>query len=98
MPTRGLPESKVQEDLIKVFIEEGNKEKYFLLGSSLDQDEKKRMVEFLRTNIDVFAWQPYDMPGIDSTVMCHKLHIDPTIKPIKQKPRRAAPEKAQAIE
>ena len=56
VPTRGLPESKVQEELVKVFIEEGSEEKYFLLGSSLDQDEKQRMTEFLRANIDVFAW------------------------------------------
>ena len=98
MSTRGLPENKVQEDLVRIFIEEGNEEKYFLLGSSLDQEERQRMVKFLKANIDVFAWQPYDMPEIDSTVMCHKLHIDPTTKPIKQKPRRAAPEKAQAIE
>lgn len=56
------------------------------------------MVNFLRTNIDVFAWQPYDMLDIDSEVMCHKIHIDKKFKPVKQKPRRAAPEKAKAIE
>ena len=56
------------------------------------------MVEFLKANIDVFAWQAYDMPSINSTVMCHKLHIDPTTKLIKQKPRRASPEKATTVE
>ena len=56
------------------------------------------MVTFLRKNVDVFAWQPSDMPGIDAEVMCHKLHIDKGFKPVKQKPRRAAPEKAKAVE
>ena len=56
------------------------------------------MVEFLRKNVDVFVWQPSEMPGIDAEVMCHKLHIDKNFKPVKQKPRRAAPKKAKAVE
>lgn len=38
------------------------------------------------------------MPCIDYEVMCHKLHIDPTIKPIKQKPHRASPKKSKVVE
>ena len=38
------------------------------------------------------------MPGIDAEVMCHRLHIDKNFKPIKQKSRRAAPEKAKVVE
>ena len=30
--------------------------------------------------------------------MCHKLHIDKNFKPVKQKPMRATPEKAKAVE
>ena len=97
MQTRGSPEGKVQEDLEKVFVEDGNEEKYFLIGSSLSLEEKQQMIEFLKANIDVFAWQPYDMLGIDSTVMWHKLHIDLTTKLIKQKPHWASPKKAKAV-
>lgn len=56
------------------------------------------MVKFLKDNVDVFAWQPYNMPCIDSEVMFYMRHINPTTKPIKQKPRRASPEKAKTIE
>lgn len=56
------------------------------------------MVELLKENINVFTCQPYDMPGIDSKVMWHKLHIDPTTKMIKQKLRRASPQKAKSVE
>lgn len=38
------------------------------------------------------------MTGIDADVMCHKLHIDKNFKPIKQKPRKVAPEKERAVE
>lgn len=56
------------------------------------------MVQFLKENINVFAWQPYNMPCIDSKVMCHKIHFDLTTNPIKQKPCRASSKKAKAIE
>ena len=56
------------------------------------------MIKFLRKNVDMFAWQPSDMLSIDPEVMCHKLHIDKKFKPVKQKPSRADPEKAKAVE
>lgn len=40
MLTDELPESKFQEDLDKIMIEEGNNEKYFLFGNSLNPKEK----------------------------------------------------------
>lgn len=45
----------VQEDIEKVFIEEGNEEKYFLTGIYFSPEEKQQMFEFLKKNIDVFA-------------------------------------------
>ena len=74
----GRPEEKVFEQLhqVPVVESESAEEKFFLVGSSLGDEEKEELVKFLRANIDVFAWQPYDMPGIDAEVMCHKLHID----------------------
>jgi hypothetical protein len=38
------------------------------------------------------------MPGIPSEVIEHKLDIDPTFKPIKQKERRYTPERHEAIQ
>ena len=64
----------------------------------MKNEEKEKLVNFLRANIDVFAWHPYNMSGIDAKVMCHRLHIDKNFKPVKQKPRRGALEKARAIE
>ena len=62
-----------------------------MIGSSLNADDRRKIFKFLKKNINVFAWQPYNMPGIDAEFTCHKFHIDPNFKPIKQKPRR--PEK-----
>lgn len=71
--------------MIQVPADEENNtdERFFLVGSSLNDEKREEMDSFLRANIDVFAWQPYYMRGIDVEVMCHKLHIDKNFKPVK---------------
>ena len=34
------------------------------IGASLSQKEEIALINFFRTNSDIFAWQPSDMPGI----------------------------------
>lgn len=74
------------------------KDKFFLIGNSLSPNKREELAEFLRSNVDVFAWKSYDMPGILAEVMCHKLHIIPGYNPVNQKPRQSALEKARAVE
>lgn len=64
----------------------------------MDAEERELMTRFLKGNIDVLDWKPYDMPGMDVKVTYHKLHIGPNHKPMKQKPRRTSPKKAKAVE
>ena len=55
------------------------------------------MVEFLKRNIDVFAWDACDAPGIDPAFICHHLNVNPTITLKKQPPRCPSREHADAI-
>ena len=55
------------------------------------------MVEFLKRNIDVFAWDACDAPGIDPAFIYHCLNVNPSITPKKQPPRRPSREHADAI-
>ncbi|XXG59270.1 hypothetical protein AAC387_Pa04g1380 [Persea americana] len=48
-------------------------------------------------NKEVFAWTPYEMPGIDPAVMCHKLNVDPNHKPVIQKARRTGVPQTEAV-
>ncbi|KAF5946031.1 hypothetical protein HYC85_016259 [Camellia sinensis] len=52
---------------------------------SLAEVEEKELEAFLRANLEVFAWTPYEMPGIDPEVTCHKLNVDRSAKPIIQR-------------
>uniref|UniRef100_A0A2N9HSY3 RNase H type-1 domain-containing protein n=1 Tax=Fagus sylvatica TaxID=28930 RepID=A0A2N9HSY3_FAGSY len=40
---------------------------------------------------DVFAWSPYEAPGVDPAFACHSLNVDPLIRPVVQKGRRISP-------
>ena len=55
------------------------------------------LVDFLRTNVDMFAWSPSDMPGIPREVAEHALDIWPGSRPAKQRLRRFDEEKRRAI-
>jgi hypothetical protein len=53
---------------------------------------------FLRDNADIFAWSPSDMPGVPRELVEHILEVNKTARPIKQKLRRFAKDRKQAIE
>jgi hypothetical protein len=85
---KGTTAKKVQADLI---------DKKLCLSTELDAKYELTLITFLRENLDVFAWHILDMPGIPRKVIEHKLGVDPTFKPIKQKERRYTPERRETI-
>ena len=85
------------EVLEDVPLEEGNPEKFTRIGTSMEKKTKQDLVQFLRENSDVFAWSHEDMPGIDPSVITHRLNVYPSSKPVRQKKRVFAPERDDAI-
>ena len=75
----------------------GDAKKFFQVGAWLPPQEKEELVEFLKRNIDVFAWDTCDVPGIDPDFICHHLNVNPSITPKKQSPRCPSREHAEAI-
>lgn len=67
------------------------------VGSQLPQRIKEELVAFLRHNYDVFSWSHEDMPGIDPSVIVHKLNMDPNYRPVKQRRRTFAAKRNQAV-
>ena len=45
----------------------------------------------------MFAWAYSDMEGIDPSVMSHRLNVDPSRKPVRQKRRAMDIERYQAL-
>ena len=48
-------------------------------------------------NVDVFAWSPYEVPGVDSEFIVHKFNVDPSFPPKKQKLRRVAKKHVEVV-
>jgi hypothetical protein len=55
------------------------------------------LVDFLRANVDIFAWSPSDMPGIPREVAEHSLDILPHSHAVQQRLCRFDEERRRAI-
>ncbi|XP_072052251.1 uncharacterized protein [Arachis hypogaea] len=66
------------------------------LGTSVKDEEREKLVHFLRENTNLFAWTSGDMPGIDPSIITHKLVISPAAQPVSQKKRNLGTEKRLA--
>ena len=84
------------EDLDKVIIRD-DLERFFQVGARLPLQEKEELVELLRKNIDVFAWDTYEVPGLNPEFICHRLNVDPSATTKKQPPQRPSNEQVEAI-
>jgi hypothetical protein len=71
---------------------------YFKIGWELRSADRTELINFLTSNIDVFAWDPYKVPGVDPDYIQHQLNVDPHSKPVQQKARRSAPIHAEVVQ
>jgi hypothetical protein len=65
--------------------------------TALDPKYESVVVDFLKANLDVFAWKPSDMKGVPREVAEHKLNIKLGSKLVKQRLCRFNDEKCKAI-
>ena len=70
------------EDLEKVLVG-SDPEKFFQVGSELPPQEKAILIDFLRQNVDEFAWDAYEAPRVDPNFICHHLNVNPAVTPKK---------------
>ena len=63
----------------------------------MPSQEKEELVRFLKGNVDVFAWDAYDAPGVDPSLICRHLNVNSSSTPKKQPPRRPLKEHASAV-
>uniref|UniRef100_A0A2N9ESA7 RNase H type-1 domain-containing protein n=1 Tax=Fagus sylvatica TaxID=28930 RepID=A0A2N9ESA7_FAGSY len=73
-------------------------EKYFKIGRELSPVDRTELIGFLANNMDVFAWDPYEVSGVDPNYIEHQLNTDPHSKPVQQRARRSAPVHAEAVQ
>ena len=69
--------------LENISLDEDDPKKSTRIGANLEEKMKDDLIHFLRENIDVFAWCHEDMPGIDPSVITHRLNLYPSSKPVQ---------------
>nr|POE54079.1 hypothetical protein CFP56_35926 [Quercus suber] len=80
MPAKWSAKEVRCEDLMKMVIDD-DLEKFFQIASQLPIEEKEELLEFLKRNVDVFAWNAYEAQGVDSNFICHHLNVNPSVTP-----------------
>ncbi|KAL2243298.1 UNVERIFIED_CONTAM: hypothetical protein Sindi_0447800 [Sesamum indicum] len=88
---------KPSKEYKAVQLVEGDQGKTTKIGPKMGETETT-MVEFLRTNANMFAWSPSDFKAINPEVIVHRLNVDPTVRPVQQKKRSFGIEKSKIIE
>ena len=80
------------EELEEIILDESRPERRTRMGTLASPLIRQDLTGFLRMNQDVFAWSHEDMPGIDPSIIVHRLNVNPVSSPIRQKKRVFAQE------
>ena len=79
--------AELVEELEEITLNESRPKRMTRMGTLASLLIRQALAAFLRMNQDVFAWSHEDMPGIDPSVIVHRLNVNPTSLPIRQKKR-----------
>jgi len=63
----------------------------------MKQEDRVNLLLTLVQNLDIFAWSPYEVPGVDPEFVTHTLNVDPSFPLKKQKSRRSAKQHVEAV-
>ncbi|XP_030924641.1 uncharacterized protein LOC115951611 [Quercus lobata] len=88
---------EIIEKLETIELVEGSLGKTTQIGTTLSLEAKEGIINFLKDNLDVFAWSHEDMLGIPASLIQHRLNVDLGKKLVQQRRRVFAPERNKAI-
>ena len=75
--------AKSIEELEEVTLNESWLERTTRMGTSSSRTVRQALTTFLKENQDVFAWSNEDIPGIDPSIIVHRLNVSPSSPPIR---------------
>jgi len=83
---------RAQDPLEEVDLGDGIVKRPTYVSAKIPKEFKDRIVELLKEYKDCFAWDYNEMPDLSRKLVELKLPIRPGKKPVKQIPRRFAPQ------
>ncbi|KAJ8506676.1 hypothetical protein OPV22_007562 [Ensete ventricosum] len=97
-PEESARDTHSTKKVLELSLDPNRPDKLVKVGSELTKNQQVQLIDFLRKNDDVFAWSPNDMSGVDPEIAQHYLNISLDARPVKQRPRKFAPDRQKAIE
>ena len=85
------------EDLEEIEFDMKKPRKTFKIGRLLADPLRTDLIEFRRAHQGDFSWTHIDIPGIDPSIVVHKLNEYPDAQPIKHKHHSFNPERYAII-
>ena len=73
------------EELEEVNLDDARPERTTRIGTLASWPVRQALTTFLKANQDVFTWSHKDMPGINPSIMVHKLNMSSLIPLVRQK-------------
>ncbi|VFQ76157.1 unnamed protein product [Cuscuta campestris] len=97
--TKGETREKLEPEAETVEIElyPGDSSRMVRIGANLPEDLKEQITRVLQEYAGIFAWSVADMPGIDRSVICHRLAVREGSRPVRQKKRYLASDRRDFV-
>ena len=70
--------AELVDELEEVVLDDSRLDRKTRMGTLASWPVRQALTAFLRDNQDVFAWNHEDMPGIDPSIIVHKLNVLPS--------------------
>jgi hypothetical protein len=87
------PVIKSELKTIRVPLDPRVPDKALVISQDLSQEEETELLSFLDKNSDVFTWKTTDLTEVSRNKIEHKLQVNPSTKPRKQKLHNMSDEK-----
>jgi hypothetical protein len=96
-PVTVMGEITAEKDPEKIYFDPSKPEFYFLIGTNLSLVDREELIALLMEFREVFAWSVYKALGVSPDLACHSLNISSEAKPVSQKRRKLASERAEIV-
>ena len=72
------------DELEKIDLGDGNKPRPTFISARLGPTYKTELIALLKEFRDCFTWEYYEMPGLDRSIVEHRLPIKPGYRPFNK--------------
>jgi hypothetical protein len=76
------------DELENIDLGDGSKPRPTFISAKLEEEYKKELITLLKVFKDCFAWEYYEMPGLDRSIVERRLPIKSRYRLFQQHPRQ----------